>query len=58
VAVRPDTVWDTIERTLVGLLGALAMLIGIAQVAGRYFFPAYAISWAEEVIVYLVVWGL
>ena len=41
-----------------GLLGAIAMLVGLVQVVGRYFFPAYAISWAEEVIVYLVVWGV
>ncbi|MEA2739324.1 MAG: C4-dicarboxylate transporter, DctQ subunit [Acetobacteraceae bacterium] len=58
MAVRPDTIWDTIERTLVGILGALAMIVGIVQVLGRYFFPALAISWAEEVIVYLVVWGV
>ncbi len=57
-AARPDTIWDTIERTLVGLLGALAMIVGVIQVLGRYFFPALAISWAEEVIVYLVVWGV
>ena len=53
-----DTLWDRIERTLVGLLGAIAMIVGVVQVVGRYFFPAYAISWAEEVIVYLVVWGV
>jgi C4-dicarboxylate transporter DctQ subunit len=53
-----DTLWDRVERTLVGLLGAIAMFIGLVQVIGRYFFPAYAISWAEEVIVYLVVWGV
>jgi C4-dicarboxylate transporter, DctQ subunit len=58
VTTGPDTVWDTIERTLVGLLGAIAMMVGIVQVVGRYFFPALAISWAEEVIVYLVVWGV
>ncbi len=55
---RTDSFWDRLERTLVGLLGAIAMIVGIVQVAGRYFFPAYAISWAEEVIVYLVVWGV
>src|ERR1700761_3524365 len=55
---RSDTIWDTIERTLTGLLGLLAMLVGIVQVAGRYFFPRYAISYAEEVIVYLVVWAV
>ena len=40
------------------MLGAIAMVVGIVQVVGRYFFPALAISWAEEVIVYLVVWGV
>ena len=55
---RDDTFWDRVERTLVGLLGAVAMIVGVVQVVGRYFFPAYAISWAEEVIVYLVVWGV
>jgi C4-dicarboxylate transporter DctQ subunit len=58
VAPRKDSWWDCVERTLVGLLGALAMVVGVVQVVGRYFFPAYAISWAEEVIVYLVVWGV
>ena len=53
-----DTLWDRAERLLVGLLGAIAMLVGLVQVVGRYFFPSYAISWAEEVIVYLVVWGV
>ena len=53
-----QTIWDRLERTLVGLLGGLAMLVGLVQVAGRYFFPAQAISWAEEVIVYLVVWAV
>jgi C4-dicarboxylate transporter DctQ subunit len=53
-----DTFWDRAERTLVGLLGAIAMVVGVVQVVGRYFFPEYAISWAEEVIVYLVVWGV
>jgi C4-dicarboxylate transporter, DctQ subunit len=56
--IRRDTFWDRIERTLVGLLGAIAMIVGVVQVLGRYFFPAYAISWAEEVIVYLIVWGV
>jgi C4-dicarboxylate transporter DctQ subunit len=53
-----ETIWDRAERILVGLLGALAMIVGLVQVVGRYFFPADAISWAEEVIVYLVVWAV
>jgi len=55
---RSDSWWDRVERTLVGLLGAVAMFVGLVQVVGRYLFPEYAISWAEEVIVYLVVWGV
>jgi C4-dicarboxylate transporter, DctQ subunit len=53
-----DALWDRIERFLIGLLGAMAMLIGLVQVLGRYIAPRYAISWAEEVIVYLIVWGI
>jgi C4-dicarboxylate transporter DctQ subunit len=50
--------WDKAERFQIGLLGILAMLIGVVQVAGRYIAPRYAISWAEEVIAYLIVWGV
>jgi C4-dicarboxylate transporter DctQ subunit len=53
-----DTAWDKVERILIGLLGAAAMLVGLVQVVGRYIAPRYAISWAEEVIVYLIVWGI
>jgi C4-dicarboxylate transporter DctQ subunit len=50
--------WDKAERFLIGLLGILAMLVGVVQVTGRYVAPRYAISWAEEVIVYLIIWGI
>ena len=50
--------WDRIEETLVGLLGLLALVIGLLQVIGRYFDPARAISYAEEVIVYLIIWAI
>jgi C4-dicarboxylate transporter, DctQ subunit len=53
-----DALWDKAERLLIGLLGSLAMLVGLVQVVGRYVAPRYAISWAEEVIVYLIVWGI
>ena len=53
-----DPWWDKAERLLIGLLGLAAMLVGLVQVAGRYIAPRYAISWAEEVIVYLIVWGI
>src|SRR5579859_1441757 len=53
-----DGWWDKAERLLIGLLGLAAMIVGLVQVVGRYIAPRYAISWAEEVIVYLVVWGI
>jgi C4-dicarboxylate transporter, DctQ subunit len=55
---RFAALWDRIERTLVGLLGAFAMLIAAVQVFGRYIAPAAAITWAEEVIVYVAVWAV
>ena len=50
--------WDWIEETLVGLLGLIALVIGLLQVIGRYIDPARAISYAEEVIVYLIIWAI
>jgi len=58
VAPPANNFYDKIERGIVGVLGLLAMIVGLVQVLGRYFFPAHAIAWAEEVIVYLVVWGV
>ena len=51
-------VWDRVERTLVGVLGAAALVIAVVQVFGRYIDPAGAITWAEEVIVYIAVWAV
>ena len=50
--------WDKIEETLVGLLGLIALVVGLLQVIGRYIDPANAISYAEEVIVYLIIWAI
>ncbi|MDE2007127.1 MAG: TRAP transporter small permease [Rhodospirillales bacterium] len=55
---RVAAVWDWAERTLVGLLGAFAMIIAAVQVFGRYIDPADSINWAEEVIVYVMVWAV
>lgn len=50
--------WDRVEETLVGLLGLIAIVIGLWQVVGRYLDPEHAISYAEEVIVYLIIWAI
>jgi C4-dicarboxylate transporter DctQ subunit len=55
---RLGHLWDGIERILVGLLGAFALLIAVLQVFGRYIDPEHAITWAEEVIVYIAVWAV
>jgi C4-dicarboxylate transporter, DctQ subunit len=58
VFARISAFWDRVERTLVGLLGAFAMLIAAFQVFGRYIAPGVSINWAEEVIVYIAVWAV
>jgi C4-dicarboxylate transporter, DctQ subunit len=58
VLARISAVWDWVERTLVGILGAAAMIIAAVQVFGRYIAPGEAITWAEEVIVYIAVWAV
>lgn len=50
--------WDRIEQTLIGLLGLCALFMGLWQVIGRYLDPERAISYAEETIVYLVIWAV
>jgi C4-dicarboxylate transporter DctQ subunit len=50
--------WDRVEQTLVGLLGLCALIVALWQVIGRYLTPANAISYAEEVIVYLMIWAV
>ncbi len=50
--------WDRGERIVVGLLGLAALALALWQVLGRYLFPREAIGYAEEVIVYLIIWAV
>lgn len=52
------TLWDRLERWLVGLLGIAALGVGMWQIIGRYFFPRLSSGWGDEVIVYLVIWSI
>jgi C4-dicarboxylate transporter DctQ subunit len=52
------TIWDRVEQTLAGMLGLAALALALWQVVSRYFVPQHAISCAEEVIVYLVIWAI
>jgi C4-dicarboxylate transporter, DctQ subunit len=51
-------IWDRAEQTLAGLLGIAALALALWQVVSRYFFPQNSISYAEEAIVYLVIWAI
>lgn len=57
-AARLFAIYNRLECGLVGLLGLAALLIGLVQVGGRYIAPRQAIGYAEEVIVYLVIWAI
>ena len=50
--------WDRVEQALAGTLGLMALALALWQVVSRYFFQSYAISYAEEAIVYLLVWAI
>jgi len=50
--------WDRIEQGIVGILGLAALACALWQVLSRYFFPQQSIGYAEEVIVYLLVWAV
>jgi C4-dicarboxylate transporter, DctQ subunit len=51
-------VWDRVERTLAGLLGACALAVGLYQVFSRYIDPRLAVGWGDEVVVYFTVWAI
>jgi C4-dicarboxylate transporter DctQ subunit len=51
-------IWDRTEQTLVGVLGLAALGFALWQTISRYFFPKESISYAEEVIVYLLIWAI
>jgi C4-dicarboxylate transporter DctQ subunit len=49
---------ERLERLGVGSRGLLAILIACDSTAARYFFPAAAPDWGEELVVYLSIWAL
>ena len=50
--------WNFVERSLIGVLGALALAIGTYQVIGRYVDQRIAFQYGDEVVVYLTVWAV
>jgi TRAP-type C4-dicarboxylate transport system permease small subunit len=49
--------WTQVETVLVGLLLILALVVFLGGSALRYFSPAYAIDWADEIASYCIVWA-
>ena len=46
-----------IPRAAIGVIILLAIAINFANIVGRYLFSA-PLPWAEEVLVFLVIWGV
>ena len=49
--------WDVLERWIIGILGAAALLICVWQIVGRYISPKLALTWGEELSVYVIIWA-
>lgn len=49
--------WDRAERTIIGLLGLAALVLALWESLSRHLRPEASIGYAEEVIVYLVIWA-
>ena len=49
--------WTQVETVLVGILLVVALVVFLGGSALRYFSPANAIDWAEEIAAYCIVWA-
>lgn len=50
-------VFVTLARGVMGMLMLAGVAIGFSNVVARYLF-GYALFWAEEVMVFLIIWGV
>ena len=50
--------WRIAERWLVSLCGLAGLLLAVYQMGTRYLQPAWFVDWAEETVVYLVIWSI
>ncbi len=41
-----------------GVLGLIALGVGLAQVLGRYVYPSAGSGWGDEVMVYVLIWAV
>jgi C4-dicarboxylate transporter, DctQ subunit len=52
------TIWNRIERLIIGFLGACALAVGTFQVIGRYLDQRIAFPFGDEMVIYLTVWAV
>lgn len=50
-------IWDKLERWIIGILGAAALVICLWQIVGRYISTDLALAWGEELSVYVIIWA-
>ena len=50
-------IFVTLARGVMGILMLAGVAIGFSNVVARYLF-GYALFWAEEVMVFLIIWGV
>lgn len=56
-ATRILEVWDTLERWLIGLLGAVGLVVYLTQIVGRYITTEIDFSAGEELTIYIIIWA-
>lgn len=55
--MKSESIWTKIELYTVGILALIGAFIGFYGIVMRYVF-VQPVGWTEEVITYLLVWGL
>ena len=51
------SIWSRVESILIGALLILSLVVFLGGGLLRVLFPAYAIDWATEVSIYLIIWA-
>jgi C4-dicarboxylate transporter DctQ subunit len=50
-------IWNMIEKAIISFVAIMALALASWQMMTRYFEPSLSISWSEEIVIYLLVWG-
>lgn len=52
------SVWNWLERNLIGLLAIAALILAAYQMVARYLVPSLSTAWTGEIVIYLIVWAV